>query len=212
MMRVTGIEELSKTRSKVYLDGEFAFVLYKGELCRYHIREGEELSEESRGVILGEILPKRAKLRAMNLLKSREYTTAQLRDKLERGMYPAAVIEEAIAYVASFRYTDDLRYAVQYMICHGEERSRRRIERDLQTKGIDRETIGAAWIAWEEQGGASDESGMIRRLLEKRRYDPERADYGERQRQAAFLMRKGFAVESIRKVLRGFDEGPDAEF
>ena len=34
-MIVTGIEEQTKTKFKVYLDGTFAFVLYKGE---YHVR------------------------------------------------------------------------------------------------------------------------------------------------------------------------------
>ena len=34
-MIVTGIEEQTKTKFKVYLDGTFAFVLYKGELKRF---------------------------------------------------------------------------------------------------------------------------------------------------------------------------------
>ena len=42
-MLVTQVTELSKSRSKVYIDQEFAFVLYKGELRLYHIKEGEEL-------------------------------------------------------------------------------------------------------------------------------------------------------------------------
>ena len=32
MQIITAIEELDKKRCKIYLDGEFAFVLYKGEL------------------------------------------------------------------------------------------------------------------------------------------------------------------------------------
>ncbi|MCM1102126.1 MAG: RecX family transcriptional regulator [Clostridium sp.] len=208
-MRITGIEELTKSRSKVYIDGEFAFVLYKGELRRFHMDVGEELSEEDHDVILGEILPKRAKVRAMNLLKKREYTTAGLRGKLEQGMYPEGVIEEALEYVASFHYTDDLRYATQYIICHGENRSRRRIEQDLQAKGIDRETFRAAWDAWAQQGGVGDESGMIRKLLTKRRYDPDTADYAQTRKQIAFLINKGFEPESIRRALKEY--GRDVE-
>lgn len=200
-MRITRIEELTKTRGKVYLDGEFAFVLYKGELQRRHMEEGGELQTEEYAEIMDGILPKRAKLRAMNLLKNREYTTAQLRDKLRQGGYPEKIIEEALEYVASFHYTDDQRYAAQYINCHGENRSRRRIESDLLGKGIDRETIRKAWDAWEEQGGVYDEQEMMRRLLEKRGYDPDAADSAARQKQAAFLMRKGFSGESIRRVL-----------
>lgn len=209
-MQVTQIEELTKSRSKVYIDGEFAFVLYKGELRLYHVKAGEKLDETDYRAIVEQVLPKRAKLRAMNLLKSREYTTEQLRGKLEQGLYPAEVIEEALAYVASFHYIDDARYALQYITYHEESRSRRRIEQDLQRKGIPRETIQEAWESWESRGGRQDEEGMMRKLLEKRGYCPETADYAERQKQAAFLMRKGFSGECIRRVLREY--GTEGDF
>ena len=93
-MLITQIEELSKSRSRIFIDEEFAFVLYKGELRSFRIRLGEELSEECYCRIMGELLPKRAKLRTMNLLKSREYTVKQLHDKLREGGYPEKVIEE----------------------------------------------------------------------------------------------------------------------
>ena len=46
-MTVTQVEALfgSKSKYRVYLDGQPAFVLYRGELSRYHIREGRELAE-----------------------------------------------------------------------------------------------------------------------------------------------------------------------
>ncbi len=208
-MRVTQIEELTKSRSKVYIDGEFAFVFYKGEHRLHHVRAGEKLEEDDYRAIVEQVLPKRARLRAMNLLKNREYTTAQLRGKLEQGLYPAGAIEEALAYVASFHYTDDARYALQYITCHEGDRSRRRIEQDLQGKGIPRETIRAAWEKWESMGGSQDEEEMIHRLLEKRGYHPESADYAQRRRQAAFLMRKGYSGESVRRVLRECGEEGD---
>ena len=111
-MLVTQVTELSKSRSKVYIDQEFAFVLYKGELRLYHIKEGQQLSEEDYRTIMQEVLPKRAKLRAMNLLQGREYTTAQLRTKLQQGFYPAEIIEQAIAYVAGFHYIDDMPWII----------------------------------------------------------------------------------------------------
>ena len=46
-MIVTGIEEQTKTKFKVYLDGTFAFVLYKGELKRFGIKQGEDLTQEN---------------------------------------------------------------------------------------------------------------------------------------------------------------------
>ena len=200
-MKITAIEELSKARSRVWIDGEFAFVLYKGELRLYRIREGEEISEETLKTIRQEVLPKRAKLRAMNLLKSREYTTKQLHDKLKQGGYPEDIITLALDYVASYHYTDDLRYAVSYMQSHETDKSRRRIEQDLMRKGIGKETLEKAWQTWEARGGEQDEQQMISELLEKRGYYPREADLREKQRLYGFLMRRGFSGEQVRKAL-----------
>lgn len=198
---MTGIEEISKSRSRVYIEGEFAFVLYKGELRLYHICEGQEIRQEDYETIWNEVLPKRAKLRAMNLLKSREYTTKQLYRKLKEGEYPERVIEAVLDYVAGFHYTDDLRYAVGYITDHESTRSRRRIEQDLAGKGIDKETLEKAWAEWEKQGGQQDEQAMIRALLAKKKYDPENTDRKEQQKLYAFLMRKGFSGEQVRRAL-----------
>ena len=200
-MKVTRIEELTKSRSRVYLEEQFAFVLYKGELRSFHVAEGEELAPQDYETIVKQILPRRARLRAMNLLKGREYTVRQLHDKLRDGGYPEEIIADALAYVESFHYTDDLRYATAYITGHENSRSRRRIEQDLAARGIDPETAKKAWQGWEAQGGRQDEQAMIRKLLEKRGFDPETADEKEIRRQGAFLMRRGFAGEAVRKAL-----------
>lgn len=201
-MIVTQITEISKTRSKIYINQEFAFVLYKGELRLYHVREGEELSEEDYKTIVQEVLPKRARLRAMNLLKSREYTTAQLRMKLKQGLYPEEVIEDALEYVASFHYTDDCRYALDYIIYNADKKSRRRMEQDLAAKGISAGILEQAFEAWQEQGGEIDEQSQIVKLLKKKNYDPEETDLKEKQRLYAFLLRKGFSGEEIKRALK----------
>ena len=203
-MLVTQVTELSKSRSKVYIDQEFAFVLYKGELRLYHIKEGEPLKEEDYRTIMEDVLPKRAKLRAMNLLQGREYTTSQLRTKLQQGFYPPKIIELAIDYVTGYHYIDDLRYAVDYITYHEDSRSRRRIEQDLQGKGILAATIEEAWQVWRENGGKQDEQAMILELLHKKHYDTEgETDWKERQKIYAFLARKGFSAEAIRKAIGG---------
>lgn len=202
-MTVTQIQELSKFRSRVYIDEEFAFVLYKGELRTFHIRQGEELEEECYERVMKELLPKRAKLRALNLLKSREYTVRQLRDKLKEGGYPEKIIEEALAYVAGYGYTDDLRYAVNYILRHEGTRSHRRIEQDLLGRGIDRHTLEKVWEEWKEQGGSQNEARMVEELLAKKGFDPETAGQKERQRMYGFLMRRGFPGEIVRRAVLG---------
>ena len=67
-MIVTRIESVTKTKFKVYVDEQFAFVLYKGELSHYRIQEGMEVSQALVDTIKKEAISKRAKLRAMHLL------------------------------------------------------------------------------------------------------------------------------------------------
>lgn len=200
-MTVTKIAELSKARSRIYIDEQPAFVLYKGELRHYHIKEGSELSEGDYDEIMHTILPKRAKLRCMNLLKSREYTEKKLRDKLRQGSYPENIIEEAIAYVKGYHYVDDERYARQFIEYHIDVRSRRRIENDLAEKGIAQEVVRKAFAELEEDGITGDEEAMIEGLLCKRHYDKDNATLQEKQKMYAFLARRGFSHESIRQAV-----------
>ena len=151
-MKITEIEEVSKARVRVIPEEGSAFVLYRGELRSFRIRVGEELEEGDYRSIMEEILPRRAKLRAMNLLKSRAYTVRQLRDKLKAGGYPEEIIEDALAYVDSYHYTDDCSYALSFIRCYADKRSRRRLEQDLLGRGVDRETLEKAWREWEEEG------------------------------------------------------------
>lgn len=203
-MIVTKIVELGKSRSKVYIESEFAFVLYKGELRLFNLREGEDISDDDYRKILTEILPKRAKLRAMNLLKNKEYTVWELRKKLRDGYYPENIIDETLEYVSSYRYVDDLRYATDYITAHEDVRSRRRIEHDLLSKGISGSILEQAWCIWEQNGGMQNEETMIIKLLNKRHYDSETSDIREKQKTYAFLMRKGFSDDSVRKAMRSF--------
>lgn len=198
---ITGITALSKGRYKIEVDGECGFVLYRGELKAYHIREGEQISGEFLEKILSEILPKRAKLRSMNLLKNREYTEYQLREKLRQGIYPEAVIDEAIEYLKSYHYIDDRRYVKDYITYYSESRSRGRIEQDLLRKGICRNLIRTVCEEDLEEDKLPDEILLMKKLLEKKNYRAESADYPERQKLKAFLYRKGFSLDNIEKIL-----------
>lgn len=137
--------------------------------------------------------------RAMQLLTARDYTEKQLRDKLMAGNYEEQEISDALAYVKAFHYVDDARYADSYLEYYKDSRSYRRMETDLLKKGIAKEVICDCWEAKLAGGCDYDEGKQIRKLLEKRHFDPGTADYKEKQKTYAFLCRKGFDSEAIRK-------------
>ena len=200
-MVVTEITEVSKAKWKIYIDYEFAFVLYKGELRKYHIKIDEDISEETYREIVDEVLTKRAKLRCMNLLQSRDYTTEQLRTKLQQGFYPQTVIEKAIEYVTGYRYLDDVRYAKSYIHYAGQSKSRRQIELDLLRKGVSKSDIQAAYEACEEEDMVVSEENLIQTYIEKKRYNKSEATPDEYRKMMNFLYRKGFSLDKIYNVL-----------
>ena len=200
-MMVTDITELSKTKVKVCTDNGETFALYKGELRKLYIEKGKELSDDIYHQIMDEILQKRAKLRCMNLLKNKDYTECQLRMKLSQGFYPDKIIDEALAYVISYGYIDDSRYAENYIERSRSLKSRKQIENGLLQKGISKADIEKAYEQYTAEENSIDENAVIKRLLVKKRYDNQNATYEERQKIIAFLYRRGFSMENIYQTI-----------
>ncbi len=205
-MIVTDIVEMDNKRSKIYINGEFAFVIYKGELRDYSIKEGQELSESNYREIMDVVLPKRCKLRAMNLLQKKDYTEKQLHDKLSEGLYPREIIDDAIHYVKAYHYLDDERYARDYITYHMSIRSRNRIIQDLSGKGISKDIFMPIVEELYVEEDSDVELDQIKKLLLKKHYDPELTEYKEKQKIMAFLMRKGFQMSDIRRAMDLYDE------
>lgn len=199
---VTKIEELDKKRSKIYINQEFAFVLYKGEIVQYKLKTEEAIEDSIYETIRKEILPKRAKKRCLNLLQKKSYTEYKLREKLIEGLYTQDIIDEAIDYVKSFRYVNDYDYACQYIFYHKETESRRKIEEKLSLKGIDREILSQAFQdSYEEEEQQEIELQQAKKLLEKKNYNAETMDWKEKQKVYAFLARKGISSSIIQKAM-----------
>lgn len=198
-MKVTKLEPVAKTKYKVYLDEQFAFVLYKGELSRYRIREEGELSQQTAEQIKTEVLLKRAKLRAMHLLNQMDRTKEQLRQKLKRDFYPDEIVEAALQYVEAFGYIGDADYARRYISGRQDSKSILEIKMALLQKGVSKRIVEQALDeCYKEQ----EEATTIRRILEKKHFCPDTATDVEKKRMQDYLLRKGFRYEDVRQVIQ----------
>lgn len=208
-MLVTKIEAYAKNRYRIWLDGEAAFVLYKGDLRRYGIREGEELDEAALEVIRKEVLPKRAEKRALHLLEKRDYTAAGLLRKLISGGYSEEAAKAAVEAMQGYRYLDDARYADQYIRCYTGRKTRRWISSKLVEKGIAKEVVEDVYTRFDEEGNETDEESMAVELLKKRHYEGGPLEKKERDRHIAFLMRRGFSISCIRNAMTALSKEYD---
>lgn len=198
-MTVTEIKAITKTRFRVYLDEQFAFVLYKNELFRYHLEEGAEMSEKDYQEIRKTIVLKRAKLRAMHLLTDMDRTEYQLRNKLIMGGYPEDITEQALDYVKSFGYINDREYARRFVESRKGAKSRKELYALLSGKGLDSALIEEVL---EECCSGEDTEMAIRNLLRRKRFDPDHSTEKDRQKIYAFLARKGFQYEDICRAMQ----------
>lgn len=195
-MTVDRLEPLDRQRSKVFVDGDFAFVLYRGEIRKLHIEEGETLEGPVYRRIMEEILPKRARERSLHYLQARARTESEVLRKLREGYYPEEVAAGTVEFLKKYRYLDDEEYVRNYMEYSGSRKSRAEIFRFLAGKGIPKSMMKEIF---EEQ--CPDTGEAIRGILKKRRYDPETATPEEKRRTETYLIRRGFSYDDISECL-----------
>lgn len=202
-MTVTELRPVTKQKYQIEVEGHSPFVLYKGEVFRYHIEKDREISPEIYREIIEEVLTKRAKLRALHLLEQGDRTKKDLEEKLLKNGYPPEAAEAALAYVESFHYIDDKRYALSYIQNQSGRKGRARIQMELRRKGVPQEYIDQAFQEMEEE---TDTEAVIRELVQKKRRGQGPMDEKEKQRLYGFLLRRGFSTSDILSVLREFSE------
>ena len=207
-MEITKVQALTKQKYRIFLDGESAFAVYKGELSRYHLEEGAVLPPEVYEELVNRVLKKRATLRAMHILERTDKTEAQLRRKLEESEYPKEAVESAIAYVTSYEYLDDGRYAEHYIEWKKQGKGKARLKMELVQKGISREIIEEVL----ESTDFGETREMIRQIILKKRKTDIPMNEKEKQRLYGFLMRKGFSSSDILAVMREEEWRNNTEF
>ena len=207
-MEITKIQALTKQKYRIFLDGESAFTVYKGELSRYHLEEGAVLHPEVYEELVNGVLKKRAILRAMHILERTDKTEAQLRKKLEESEYPKEAVESAIAYVTSYGYLDDRRYAKHYIEWKKQGKGKARLKMELAQKGISREIIEEVL----ESTDFGETREMIRQIILKKRKTNIPMNEKEKQRLSGFLMSKGFSSSDILAVMREEEWRNNIEF
>ena len=143
---------------------------------------------------------KDATRKAMRLLEHMDRTEKGLRDKLRQSGFSPDAVDAALAYVQSYGYIDDSRYARTYVAYRMDSKSRQKIIQELIGKGVDKETAVAAW---EEEAALNspDERTLLIRTVEKKYAPGTELDEKEMRRLYGYLVRRGFQFSDISSVL-----------
>ena len=200
---VTEIVEINKKKRRIYINYNSAFSLYVGEIFKYKIKKDLPMDEDIYNEIVNEILPKRAKLRAMNLLKDRDLTEYSLKQKLKEGYYPEDSIRIAIEYVKNYGYIDDRRYAENYVNFKSSTKSRYQIKNILLQKGLDKDLISEVCDEYYENddNNENSEKKLVEKLILKRKIDIMNITREEKSKLLGYLTRRGFQIDLINGVI-----------
>jgi regulatory protein len=142
--------------------------------------------------------------RAAKLLAARQRSVAELRERLLTGRGATQTnVEEVIARLREYGYLDDAKFAQSYASLRLRERpiGRRRLERDLLIKKVDKQTAGTAL---DEIFAATPEEELIDRAIAKRvrlRGKPKSRE--DAKKLFDHLVRQGFAFELVSDKVRG---------
>lgn len=143
---------------------------------------------------------KSARRKAMLLLEHMDRTEKGLSDRLRQAGFSAEAVEDAMNYVRSYGYLNDLRYAENYISFRINSKSRQKILQELAGKGIDRETALSAWeLAAEVE--TPDELAVLRSTVLKKCQEETVLDEKAMRRLQSFLLRRGFSYGDISHVL-----------
>ncbi len=195
-MIITNIEELQKGKVKIYIDNDYHFWLYHKELAMHHLRENEEISDEVYQDICKNTILRRAKQKALAILKLTDRTEQELICKLRQAEYTNFIISQVLTYIKNYHYIDDARYAVNYVRTRKAVKSKRQIYGELIQKGIEKENIDQAFC--EEY---DDEEDAIQKAIRKKTKSVGDMTEEEKVKLAASLYRKGFQLDLIKKYV-----------
>lgn len=141
--------------------------------------------------------------RALSLLEHRARSVAELRRKLIEKGAPRSEIEEVLARLLDQKLLDDTDFARQFARgkITGAGASRFRIIQELRRKGVAGSIAERALDDLGEEEGI-DPNASIQRVAEKKWKSLAKLDDSTRRRRLyAFLARRGFSPDEIRKAM-----------
>lgn len=201
-MNITRFEELDKSKIKVYIDDEYAFILYEKDIEHLRLDEGISISQDLYDNIIDEIVYPRAQQKALAILKYMDRSEQEVRNKLSRADYVGTIIDRTIAYVKEYGYLDDERFTAAFIRARMNRKSKLMIKTELMQKGINKDTINSVLLVeYGEDEEEDAELNAIRKAIAKKTRSPEALTYEEKQKLIASLYRKGFNIGKIKQIL-----------
>lgn len=212
-MIITDIIEVNAGRSqkkkayKIFIDDDFAFLLYESELKQYQLAKGLEITPEFYEIIKEDTVFPRAKQKALNIISYSDKTEKEIYERLKEEYYTDDIVEQIIEYLKNYNYINDERYASNYIRSRKNRESKLAIKSKLLNKGINKKVLEK--IIEEEydlEAANIDENEdpeiiAIKKIISKKCVNLTNLSCKDKQKLINMLARKGFDPDKINKCI-----------
>ncbi|MCL4511580.1 MAG: recombination regulator RecX [Bacteroidetes bacterium] len=207
-MRIVSIEKAHRGgKFKVCFEEEGELLLSKEVIVDFGLRRNDEISSERMQQIQDAQSYQDTYIAAMRLLNYQMRTTAELRQRLHMKEFPPGAINRVLDKLTNLGLVDDVRFAEAFIASKVASKpiGKRELERKLREKGVSKETASQAL------SDVSNDETQIEFALQAaeikirslKRYELKK----RREKLVAFLARRGFDWDVIRKVVRKMFDG-----
>ena len=141
--------------------------------------------------------PASPKVLAVRMLARREYSRAELAQRLARKGLPRDEIEQALDALAEGGYLSDARYANAVVAQRSGRYGKRAIAHALREKGITAPDAHAAMVPLADTDEFADATALW-----QQRFGAAPANEKEKARQVRFLLSRGYGLSVALRVLR----------
>jgi len=214
---ITGIVESTRKEGRyvVAVDGRPAHTVSLDIIDQLKLRVGGAVDAAGEAALEGAAAALQTYDRALNLLAFQARSARDLRRRLVQKGEPAEHVDRAIERLTAQGLLDDAQFARQLARSKvaSQGASRRRLQQEMFKRGVAREVADEA-IAEVYEDEQVDEGVLVEEVARKKvrslaRLDPE----ARRRRLYAFLARRGYEGEAIRRAMRAVldaEEGREA--
>jgi regulatory protein len=197
------VQQKPPYRVAVFLDGQSVLEVSQALVLEYGLQVGHRLSAEEQERLGAAERLQAAKMTALQYMAYRPRTTHEVRQRLRRGRYEAAVVEQVMEQLHTSKALDDTAYTHAYLKarCDTRRDGPQRIRHKLRQRGIGRALIDEAI---EQNLTRADVLEAARAQATKywERLSREADPVKRRKRLADFLRRRGFSFATVQQVVK----------
>ncbi|MGN7356087.1 regulatory protein RecX [Paenibacillus sp. SAF-054] len=197
---ITAVERQPRQKGRYLISfGEYTLSIHEDVMIKYRMLKGNVFTKQELEDIVVADEKQRAYVQALKYLEHKQRTRKELADRLREKEYTQAVIEHALQRLEQESLINDELYAKQWaeQRITSQRKGKAWVRQELRQKGVDKALIGEALAEVSQE--QEYESCLV---VGRKKWNQTRGEVVDRKRKTgAFLMRRGFSGEQVRKVI-----------